>query len=211
MNIVFNDDIDSEDWLYEIVFCPGYVYFGRHRNQHATFCSLPTKSNVARPSLLCLSKRIKEKYQTRMWSENTWVLHGSPTPPVNFYSSVPYLDRISYKARQHIQKMHLKFGHLADKAYEVANWEGGFIYSYEPHEPEWQDGWKYVKNLPFLPQLMLDFTECRRKGERGGLYVALRLGSWQGKIVPKVEILGPEEHLHELEEIIHKSLPLGRA
>ncbi|KAL8838333.1 MAG: hypothetical protein Q9176_005144 [Flavoplaca citrina] len=100
---------DIEEWLWEIVFCPGYLYLHSPKQQYAC-CPPPTDKGSVRPALLCLSRNIKAKYETRMWSENTWVVHiGLPVPAVHF------VDQLPAEAKNSIKKVHLKFGHLGDR------------------------------------------------------------------------------------------------
>lgn len=100
---------DIEEWLYEIIFCPGYLYLHSPKHQYSC-CPPPTDKGSARPALLCLSRNIRTKYETRMWNENTWVVHvGVPVPSLHF------VDQLPAEAKNHIQKVHLKFGHLGDR------------------------------------------------------------------------------------------------
>ncbi|KAL8997700.1 MAG: hypothetical protein Q9169_003107 [Polycauliona sp. 2 TL-2023] len=61
------DQIEST--TYEMIFCPGYLYFDVSVNKDADGIN-GKPANAARPELLCLSKHIYKKYMVRMWQEN---------------------------------------------------------------------------------------------------------------------------------------------
>lgn len=62
-----------EDTVYEMVFCPGHLYFNVSGQENAdTDVQMPTK--VARPELLCLSKTVHRRYAVPMWQENFCVV-----------------------------------------------------------------------------------------------------------------------------------------
>lgn len=57
--------------LFEIVFCPGYLYI--NRNPEIETCGWP-KTSPGRPNLLSLSKGIQSKYEQRLLTDNTFIL-----------------------------------------------------------------------------------------------------------------------------------------
>ncbi|KAL9631795.1 MAG: hypothetical protein Q9204_004067 [Flavoplaca sp. TL-2023a] len=97
---------EVEYWLYEMVFCPGYLYLHRQQRINKNCCVWPEKADiVARPALLGLSKAIKTKYQTRMWSENTWVISTG-----GLEETMAFLDQLPTEAKEkHICKVQLSF------------------------------------------------------------------------------------------------------
>ncbi|KAI4223004.1 MAG: hypothetical protein L6R36_005738 [Xanthoria steineri] len=93
-----------EYWLYETAFCPGYLYPHRQQKKHSKCCPWPKDVDVvARPALLGLSKAIKAKYETRMWSENVWVINTGEVE-----DSLAFIHQLPREAREkYIQKVHL--------------------------------------------------------------------------------------------------------
>ncbi|KAL8976115.1 MAG: hypothetical protein Q9205_007817, partial [Flavoplaca limonia] len=93
-----------EYWLYEMAFCPDYLYPHRQRRINGKCCVWPEKADiVARPALLGLSKAIKAKYEPRMWRENTWVISTGGVK-----ETMAFLDQLPAKAKEkHICKVQL--------------------------------------------------------------------------------------------------------
>ncbi|KAL8648368.1 MAG: hypothetical protein Q9226_006022 [Calogaya cf. arnoldii] len=176
-----------EYWLYELVFCPGYLYPYYSGRRYATYCSVPPKTDRARPDLLCLNKSIKAKYETRLWRENTWVIvAGVPTP------SVTFLEKRFTDARQYIQKVHVKIGH---PRYPT------------PLEFGFYSEWELVTALP-LQRLVLDYTECHLEwSEEPASLLAVRNPlSWpKNKVMPELEVLAPAAELDEVNSIVRRN------
>ncbi|KAI4258797.1 MAG: hypothetical protein L6R42_004898 [Xanthoria sp. 1 TBL-2021] len=62
-----------ENTVYEMVFCPGYLYFNVSGQENAD-TDVQKSTKVARPELLCLSKSVHRRYAVRMWQENICIV-----------------------------------------------------------------------------------------------------------------------------------------
>ncbi|KAL8846868.1 MAG: hypothetical protein Q9221_008067 [Calogaya cf. arnoldii] len=193
-----------EYWLYEIVFCPGYLYPYHPKEQYTECCPVLTKGyDPARPALLCLSKSIKAKYEVRMWSENTWViLAESPIPePVSLLEGRPA------NAQKYIRKVHLKFRHLARETQERPRSYHEVPARYLPlnFECEWE--WNRVKAL-YLRRLVLDFTEChlRWREESASVRTAHALMHWPKGNMPEWEVLASAAEFDEMNSIVRRQM-----
>lgn len=193
-----------EYWLYETALCPGYLYPHRQQKKHAKCCLWPKEANVvARPALLTLSKSIKAKYETRMWSENVWVVGTGEAE-----KSMAFLQQLTPEATEYIQKLQLSFticdldgtmverrdgGHekvLCAKEFQSESVWG----SYEGCD-QWWGKWERVWELP-LQSLLLDFTECHDLDRYWqGNWIAEYMGLWHKKPwMPDFRVLVLEEH-----------------
>lgn len=89
-----------EGWVYEMAFCPGFLYLqsaweGHKRNK---------KHITANLQLLTVDRYVFTKYRNRIWSENTLVIGvGEASPTTGFLHEIP----ISLHER--IRKVVLKF------------------------------------------------------------------------------------------------------
>lgn len=63
-----------EQSVYQQVFCPGLIYIPRQRRYRKTAKWRGKSYFVARPELLTLSKAVHSKWQTRLWTDNTYIL-----------------------------------------------------------------------------------------------------------------------------------------
>ena len=62
-----------QETVFDLAFCPGFVF--PHRQNNQGFYDWNGKHyKTARPQLLCISKAIHKKYQTRIFSENVVVM-----------------------------------------------------------------------------------------------------------------------------------------
>ncbi|KAL9631796.1 MAG: hypothetical protein Q9204_004068, partial [Flavoplaca sp. TL-2023a] len=198
---------DIEEWLYEIVFCPGYLYVHSPKQQYAC-CPLPTDKVSARPALLCLSRNIKTKYETRMWSENTWVVHvGLPVHAVHF------VDQLPTEAKNFIKRVHLKFGHLGTQPESNPTTPSCipvpyFVYAYpDPKEERPTTSDRTTELL--LRYLLIDLKECHGLGVRDNacLRATISLGAWpMEKTMPEVKVLASTEKTKCLREFVPGNL-----
>ncbi|KAL8672307.1 MAG: hypothetical protein Q9168_003223 [Polycauliona sp. 1 TL-2023] len=86
-----------QDWLCEMLFCPGYVYLrGKNKREIPGWPS----TSPGRPTLLSLSRKIFEKYQKRLWTDNTYIFD---------FGDTMYFRRIPLKARSYIRKIEFAF------------------------------------------------------------------------------------------------------
>ena len=195
---------DIEEWLYEIVFCQGYLYLHSPKQQYAC-CPPPTDKGSARPALLCLSRNIKAKYETRMWSENTWVVHvGLPVPAVHF------VDQLPSEAKNYMKKVHLKFGHLGTQAESNPTTPSYipvscFAYTYREPKEELSGISDFITEFP-LRYLVIDLKECHGSATRHDACwrAAESLGAWpKEKMMPEVKVLTSTQEDKYLHEFVH--------
>ncbi|KAI4222167.1 MAG: hypothetical protein L6R36_006362 [Xanthoria steineri] len=64
--------------VYELAFCPGFA-FPHQQTSQGTCEWNGTVYNTTRPQLLCISKAVRERYQTKIFSENIFVVGPGQT------------------------------------------------------------------------------------------------------------------------------------
>ncbi|KAL8779963.1 MAG: hypothetical protein Q9213_006688 [Squamulea squamosa] len=161
-----------EEWFYELVFCPGYVYLlgkppileGREARAWAE-----RRNMTARPALLTLSRGIHARYEERMYTENTFVIGTS-------YDSGRLLaQRLVVKHWQEIRKFDIVFGFRERLGSDISK---------VPATPEELLAWWWLKfsvterSTP-PTHLALDFSMCYDDNGRTwfGYELALKLGT----------------------------------
>ncbi|KAL8772404.1 MAG: hypothetical protein Q9209_002355 [Squamulea sp. 1 TL-2023] len=100
-----------EETVYEMVFCPGYVYIDVSGFQNALIV-FHMLDKLARPELLCLSKDLHRRYSVRLWTENICIIktesqkyleiipvRGHLDDPLNFLFSIG-------EREEHIKSLH---------------------------------------------------------------------------------------------------------
>lgn len=162
-----------EYWLYETAFCSGYLYPHRRQKKHSLCCPWPKEVDiVARPALLGLSKAIKAKYETRMWSENIWVINAGEAQ-----DSLGFIVQLPIEAeKKYIRKLHLHFticglDRLWSRSQPQPHGDARCVKRLHPRSLEFAPSWAsdlqqvwgrtlaIVSPLP-LRLLILDFTDC---------------------------------------------------
>ncbi|KAL8890073.1 MAG: hypothetical protein Q9215_002754 [Flavoplaca cf. flavocitrina] len=201
-----------EYWLYEMAFCPGYLYPHRQRRINGKCCVWPEKADiVARPALLGLSKAIKAKYEPRMWRENTWVISTGGVK-----ETMAFLDQLPAKAKEkHICKVQLSLRTcdvdegLADlqrqrheevlcakklgrRTYYHTDVQGKRVNS--KCRDIWYAKWRLVKSLP-LQYLLLDLSECCSLygGFTGGSFAQEMRRESEKLLAPDLHVLPPKD------------------
>ncbi|KAI4177479.1 MAG: hypothetical protein LQ343_000460 [Gyalolechia ehrenbergii] len=90
--------------LWETAFCPGFVYPHRHLNHEISYeCDRESRC-AARPELLSVCRSLRDEYQVRFWTENTFVIDtGLPS------FSTDFLNELPHEVFSHINKIDLTF------------------------------------------------------------------------------------------------------
>ncbi|KAL8928620.1 MAG: hypothetical protein Q9172_000835 [Xanthocarpia lactea] len=209
------------EWVFEIAFCPGFV-FPRQKTYLINTTEWHGESyNVAKPELLSVNKTILARYQTPMWTENTFVIGvGEPSYTTDFLQQVPS------EAHRHIQKVHITFTykdlgfdwtaetlHDMDKIlteeYEQEEphsetqdvWDEWYTFSKRRQleslstelENIWYDKFYDIHMLP-LTELTLDFTDCAGPWSQWlGIDLAGSLVPFSQGVPTLLNVLGPDE------------------
>ncbi|KAL8728465.1 MAG: hypothetical protein Q9166_005363 [cf. Caloplaca sp. 2 TL-2023] len=210
------------DMVFESAFCPGYLF------PHQTISKTPhhllrgDRIDAAEPQLLCLSKTVLSKYQTRMWSENTWVIGvGEPSDSTNFLQLLPT------GARDFIHKIDMTFtSNDLGENWVDSPWDLEEITAMDGEEPSFEshEAWEqyhaktlrgqlesmiaklhhiwfekhYDINLLSLTELTLDFSECYGPwGQWLGTDLAESLNPFYHGFPTLLNIIAPDEDKHE--------------
>ncbi|KAL8652588.1 MAG: hypothetical protein Q9226_004206, partial [Calogaya cf. arnoldii] len=169
------------------------------------------------PGLLGPSKAIKAKYETRMWSENIWVINTGEAD-----DSMAFLLQLPDDAREkYIQNVHLNFTicDANESGTGLQHPKHGLVFCAKMIEPKpktedidadgslskakddschrpfgiWWKKWILVDRLP-LRHLLLDFSKCYDLGDRwrGNLLVEI-MASCHKPSASDVRIFAPDE------------------
>ncbi|KAL8719613.1 MAG: hypothetical protein Q9181_008041 [Wetmoreana brouardii] len=156
--------------VFDLAFVPGFIFL-QQAPVEGIHSWLGKQYYAANPKLLGVSKAVKDKYEERMWTENTYVIGtGRPGYTLDFPYPMPW------KAPTCIQKVHLAFttrSHPYWQSYserfaalaQSDRRDDAIAYSTETYQASltlkeiWRQNYDSIKELP-LTELTLDFTDC---------------------------------------------------
>ncbi|KAL8787209.1 MAG: hypothetical protein Q9213_002320 [Squamulea squamosa] len=178
-----------EEWIYEISFCPGYLYPAGEPLPFSTPDGQPQhesrkrRNQIASPRLLTLSRFVKNKYRTRMYTDNIVVIDRNRC---RCFLDIPY-GSVAYPMR----KFEVIFG-KADPAIIRLKLLPDPYMDYQILDAD---------EFSEVSQLTLDFRECYdAEGNWLGLELARNLdplvkltnGECSSRLPANFKVLGPD-------------------
>ncbi len=147
-----------QETVLDLVFCPGFIF--PHRQNNQGFHDWKGKRyKTARPQLLCISKAIHKKYQTRIFSENVVVM-----APGRAHRTLELFGLRSEGAPLVIRRAYVMFSNKDSNEVwaEIVDSQEEFTRptnAYATLVCRWIAKYESIIELP-LAELTLDFTEC---------------------------------------------------
>ncbi|KAI4260334.1 MAG: hypothetical protein L6R42_004089 [Xanthoria sp. 1 TBL-2021] len=92
-----------QDYVFESSLCPGFIFPQQPSRNGVHYWNGKSNPTVT-PDLLLVSKTIRDKYQKRLWSENTWVIGTGPSS-----KTIGFLKRLEQPSHLSISKFHITF------------------------------------------------------------------------------------------------------
>ncbi|KAL8767559.1 MAG: hypothetical protein Q9209_005976 [Squamulea sp. 1 TL-2023] len=198
-----------EEWVYEISFCPGYIYpageplpFSTPEGQRPHEYK-ERRNKIVSPRLLTLSRSVQGKYQTRMYTDNVVVIDRNRC---KCFSDIPY-GSVAYPMR----KFEVIFGkadpaivrnnavpdpHIRNQIYTMRLlWYWDSIW-----DTLWGRYWDAAE-FSKVSQLTMDFRECYDSegiwlgfelAENLDTTVKLTSGGCSSRLPANFRILGPD-------------------
>ncbi|KAI4279616.1 MAG: hypothetical protein L6R38_005005 [Xanthoria sp. 2 TBL-2021] len=215
-----------QETVYELAFCPGFAFPHRQTNQ-GTYEWNGTLYNTTRPQLLSISKAVREKYSTKIFSENLFVVGPGmtqhtlwflgigwrhPLPIRRVYASFSYRDLgkdwaelLPICGAIPSEEDWANSPYLKQKRH-LESFDTKRDTSYIPAKSKliglWTAKYWRLSQLP-LEELTLDFTECYGGYNRWlGIYAAEIIHARVSKALPGLRVIGPSDeqrlHIHGL-------------